>query len=923
MKLFIYIMLFLSATVALAQNQGNIWYFGEKAGIDFNNNGPRAITDGQLDTDEGCSSICDKYGKLLFYTDGISVWHRNHGIMPNGQDLMGHRSATQSGVIVPKPLDSTFYYIFTVDDKLKTGSFRYSTVDLTLNGGLGDIVDKNILLCDSSTEKVTAVKHSNKRDIWVIMHEWATDTFQVHLITPDGINGIENSEAGYPIKIAIGTEHKGTVYNKIGYLKASSDGTKLALTIYDMGVIEIFDFNDTTGQISNPITIRGDKYLGAYGVEFSDDCSKLYISYHGIGQSRARIEQYDLEATDVEASGVTIYSNSMPQSVGALQIGPDKKIYASIRDESYLAVINNPDEKGSLCDFNANGVSLSGRMPKLGLPTFIQSIFSMKLELTATSPICEGEDIELTCNEFIFAEYNWIGPGGYFSKEQNPVIKGARLNNAGMYYVTVQLFDYIKTDSIEVEVNPWPNFDLGDDIGICDEDEVQIGEEAYGSAPPYEYQWSPLEGLNDDTSPIVIAKPTKTTAYELTVTDSKGCVNRDTITITVYPKPRVEIGEDFEICYGDSVLIGAPAFNGTEPYLYKWTPSKGLESDNESQVLAYPEITTEYIVDIVDVNGCVVSDTILITVNDNPTIEFPEDKTICYGDSVALTASISYGEGPYEYSWSPANSLDDNSAPNPTAAPLKTTTYYLTITDQNGCIDRDSTIIYVEDNLIISFPEIIDSYMPGDIFTAPLRIDLVSGSKQTFDIQYVMAMRFNSTVLAPVGNDLSGDTLIGEEREITLSGMVSITDANQAVIPVNFFVALGNSDSIALEIMDFQWLNSICGADSLISGSVVAGVCEEGGKRLLNPGKYQTTVQIYPNPASDNCKIEISNLAEDPTKIYLTDMIGLEKKMLFEGIPNDINVYFTLKTDQLPSGTYILVVQTIRSTKAYKFRIIN
>jgi hypothetical protein len=99
----------------LAQKEGNVWYFGENAGLDFNSGSPVALTDGMLNTDEGCASICDANGSLLFYTDGMTVYNRNHGIMPNGTGLLGHSSSTQSAIIVKKPMSNNLYYIFTVD----------------------------------------------------------------------------------------------------------------------------------------------------------------------------------------------------------------------------------------------------------------------------------------------------------------------------------------------------------------------------------------------------------------------------------------------------------------------------------------------------------------------------------------------------------------------------------------------------------------------------------------------------------------------------------------------------------------------------------------------------------------------------------------------------------------------------------------
>ena len=124
-----------------SQNEGNIWYFGYGAGLDFNSGSPVAIHNGQLQTLEGCATISDNNGSLLFYTDGMTVYDKNHAVMPNGTGLLGNNSSTQSGVIVQHPGITTTYYIFSVDGTTGAyGGLAYSEVDLTLNGGLGDSI---------------------------------------------------------------------------------------------------------------------------------------------------------------------------------------------------------------------------------------------------------------------------------------------------------------------------------------------------------------------------------------------------------------------------------------------------------------------------------------------------------------------------------------------------------------------------------------------------------------------------------------------------------------------------------------------------------------------------------------------------------------------------------------------------------------
>jgi hypothetical protein len=99
---------------AQAQPEESYWYFGENAGLHFHNGIVTPVT-GSLVTNEGCASASDPCGNLLFYTDGRTVWNKNHSQMPNGSRLDGHISSTQSALIVGQPHNSSIYYIFTSD----------------------------------------------------------------------------------------------------------------------------------------------------------------------------------------------------------------------------------------------------------------------------------------------------------------------------------------------------------------------------------------------------------------------------------------------------------------------------------------------------------------------------------------------------------------------------------------------------------------------------------------------------------------------------------------------------------------------------------------------------------------------------------------------------------------------------------------
>ncbi|MBU1345200.1 MAG: PKD domain-containing protein, partial [Proteobacteria bacterium] len=196
--------------------------------------------------------------------------------------------------------------------------------------------------------------------------------------------------------------------------------------------------------------------------------------------------------------------------------------------------------------------------------------------------------------------------------------------------------------------------------------------------------------------------PTVTTTYTLTVTDVYGCIAQDQVVVTVYPAITASAGSDVSICSGGSVQIGGSptASDGTSPYTYLWSPATGLSSTTTANPNASPTSTTPYTVTVTDANGCQNTDQITVTVNPcdtscTVTANAGADDAICSGSCTSLNGQATGGSGGYAYSWSPVTGLSNPDIANPEACPQITTTYTLTVTDNNGCQDSDNTTVTV------------------------------------------------------------------------------------------------------------------------------------------------------------------------------------------------------------------------------------
>ncbi|MFP9097446.1 gliding motility-associated C-terminal domain-containing protein [Flavobacterium sp. RHBU_24] len=372
-------------------HQADNWYWSFNQGLSFAGGGPQYAEGGQTSVMEGTAVMSDENGQLLFYASNGTVWNKNHVQMLNGDNILsGSQSSTQSGIIVPKPGAPGIYYLFNI--ALENG-LVYSEIDMSLDSGLGAVTaNKNIVLADDArVEKITAVYHADKERIWVISHRSASNEFIAYLVDESGI-------AETPVTSAIGysyttaTPFEGSYINDgpAGQLKASPDGTRLA-AVQDSGdvfgssivnaQIEIFDFDNTTGQVSNmrhlQITNAG------YGIEFSPNSRYLYVAdsnrlfVGALGTTIVKIYQYDLDAGNesaIAASATTIGQYN-GRYMCALQLGPDGKIYTmNSTGLNTLVAISNPNNAGLAAGFTTNVLTLTDG-DSIGLPTFNQSYF--------------------------------------------------------------------------------------------------------------------------------------------------------------------------------------------------------------------------------------------------------------------------------------------------------------------------------------------------------------------------------------------------------------------------------------------------------------------------------------------------------------------------------------------------------------------
>jgi gliding motility-associated-like protein len=209
---------------------------------------------------------------------------------------------------------------------------------------------------------------------------------------------------------------------------------------------------------------------------------------------------------------------------------------------------------------------------------------------------------------------------------------------------------------------------------VCNTDSIKIG--THTKQPPY--KWN-----NGAVTDSILAKADGTYWIQ---TDRYGCSNIDSFAVTL-EKINVKSNNDTTVCSGKQVQLHAVGTGIS----YNWSPATGLSNATSADPVASPINSTQYIVTSSTTNGCVAKDTVLIAVLASPVITRTGDTSICHDKSIQLNVS-----GGNSYSWLPSTSLSNYTIANPVVAPSVNTTYYVTVTGNNNCINSDSIKVSVK-----------------------------------------------------------------------------------------------------------------------------------------------------------------------------------------------------------------------------------
>jgi gliding motility-associated-like protein len=729
----------------------NNWYFGYRAGLDFNQATdsipPKVLTDGRMVAPAGSGVMSDGTGNLLFYSNGDTVWSRNHTIMPNGTGLGGNRLGTDGPLAIrfpgspATPGGPTRYLLFTQDAQGGPKGLSYSEISIPV-GGQGEVVigTKNTPLAVGTAEKMTGVLHKNGCDVWIIVHGWGSatsgpdnrgDSFLAYRVTPAGVQPT-------PVISTIGALHapSASAQGYRGQMKVSPDGEQLAVARFSTATgdstssVELFAFDAATGQVSNRRVIDSGAG-GYYGVEFSPSRSRLYATV----TSPPRLLQFDLSAASIPASKVNIpLKQDTLVSLGSMQAAPDGKIYVARDNQAAIGFIAYPDSLGAKAAYAGDSLQLGGRRGGLGLPNFnqssllrvgfgAQSTACLEMTFQAGSPIPNPESYAWTFKTSAGAV---LGT----SAVANPVFT---FPAAGDYQVTLRITNFCfcreVTSLIRVPGAPTPG-SIGPGQTVCagtTPAPLTTTAPAGEGTGQFTYQWqssadnSTWADINGANAPSYAPGVLGTTTYFRRLVTSGFCAPRTptaSVAITVLPALVAgSIAADQTVCAGTPaapLTSAAPATGGSGTFAYQWESSldnatwTAISGANGPAFAPGLLTVTTYFRRQVSSGACAAtpSNTVRITVAPGLAAgTIGSNQALCAGATATPLSSDTLatgGQGTITYQW---ESSADNvtwaaitGATGPTYAPgaLSATTYFRRrASSGSGCAPVVSNVVTI------------------------------------------------------------------------------------------------------------------------------------------------------------------------------------------------------------------------------------
>ncbi len=776
------------------------WYFGHYATLDFGSATVGPNPPSNSSALGSAASISDPAtNDLLFYTNGVKIWNRQHSLMHNGNGIGGSLVATNGVLIVPHPDPSLPDQYFVFYNGVAPGALagtvnglRWSLVDMNpaTNGGHahGAVVMKDQAVPGMPwfiADYITAVPHANGSDYWILtqrMENGHTDEFYAYLLTNQGITSTPVMLTQSTVRAIFPQPGLPAYTHSRGSIDVTRDGNRIAIansnTMYSISgnAINIYNFNRCTGELTNRKDIGAVPNSFDYAsISFSPSGEFLYTHGH-----HTNIQQYDLRAINTcdivpvqNFAYQQIYNPSI-YSGGGLQLGPDDRLYVSHFDGDRVSVINFPDVPITPSNINAFGANMgaillnSGAIGKTVLPNIIDASSAPPIvDFTYCIDFCNVVTFEaLGCGSNYLWDFDHSGSIATTRDAQYtyPSIQGN-------YQVSLTVDNQTITKTISINGSAAPSIIPAQPVCANGGPFTYIIDpNASNNYPGAIFNWSISGGqlLTPATSQNAIVNWNNNVgSLTLTITDADGCQLSTSYTEYISTPPVVSLVSNNGVSNCNGVCDASVTVNatgGAPPYVFSW---------NDPAQQTGPSATNlcvgSYTVYVRDANNCEAS--LVVTVTE-PTMVASANIThvSCAGgnDGVA-SLSVSGGSGPYNFQWQAGSQTNTQSG-------LAIGTHQYLVEDAAGCTATGQVVITEPTPLIV----VATAICGGDATV------IASGGVAPYTYEWNNDPALNTpTISLPPGNH---QVVVTDANGCTSTSQVVVSQAQSPItLPYQYF----------------------------------------------------------------------------------------------------------------------------------------
>ncbi len=516
------------------------WHFGYNTSLIFEKDTVLVDTSA-IHSDESCTSISDEQGNLLLYSDGVTVWNKNHQVIGNGTGILGHQSSSRGSVLLPFENKDSVFYLFTTDYQGNSNGLRYSKI-INLGNDSFHITSKNNLLNSSVAEPIGAINHQDNIRQWIMVRQFNGYNYYAFLLGKDGV-------VDCPV-ISKSTIYIGKSTNPVSAQNDcafSPSGDKFSSTYVLNNGSDIFEFNNFNGTMSKNVYLSNIRF--PTGTHFSYNNKFLYISEAQNSIIQIRVDTVE----EFFISKNKYYINNSFNNKFDLQLTPEYHLLLIQQGSQFFGKIEFPNRSDSSCNYMIEGLPLGKAKWRYGLPNFNFSYFHRPSIDFSYDHNCRNNSYGFEATDtFQAREFIWRFNTSHKQFEKNGEKVQISLMDTGWWQVTLVGNGAYQSDSVTKNIYVYERIVedfLGNDTSVCVGDSLTF--ELKTPKDMHCIHWMGQTGQDYENYHKESYKVDSNGTYTVKMTNKAFCTFYDTINVNLIPLPEKPV-----ISYATGELAG-------------------------------------------------------------------------------------------------------------------------------------------------------------------------------------------------------------------------------------------------------------------------------------------------------------------------------------------------------------------------------